>query len=103
MTNGVIGSEDIVVLDEEANTQYLELGEEWGDSGCDTTVLEDEEEEEEEDDDDEEGAWYDSDDTAFDHEEDDIFKLGTQPETLMKIEPEGVWTSSEATTVGEPW
>ena len=100
--NGVIGSEDVVGLDEKDDQQSPGIEEEWADLDCDTTVLDDDDEEKEEEEE-EEGEWYDSDDTAFDeHEEDDTFKLDPQPETL-KIEPEGVWISDEVITVGAPW
>ena len=100
VANGVIGSEDVDVMDKEANHQPPEIEEEWADLECDATVLDDEDDDE---DNDEGGEWYDSDDTAFDYEEDDTFKLDPQPETPLKIEPEGVWIPSEAMTVGEPW
>ena len=85
-------------MDERINHQLPEDEDTWADLDCDTTVLDDEDDEEEG------GEWYDSDDTAFDdHEEDDTFKLDSQPSTPLKIEPEGVWISSEVITVGEPW
>ena len=97
--NGVIGSEDVVGLDEKNDQRHSEMGEEWAGLGCDTVVLEDgDDDEEEEEEEGGKGEWYDSDDTAFDYEEDDTFKLDP-----LKIEPEGMWNSSEVITVGEPW
>ena len=87
-------------MDKEANHQPPEVEEKWADLECDTTVLDDEDDPE--DDDEEGGEWYDSDDTAFDDEDDDTFKLNPQPETPLKIKPEGVWIPFEAMIVGEP-
>lgn len=97
VANGVTGSDDIVVLDEKANHLPPKIDEQWADSDCETTILDDE------DDNEEECERYDSDDTAFDCEVDDTLKLDPQPETPLKIEPEGLWISSEGITVGEAW
>ena len=91
VANGIKGG-DNTVLEKRATDQHPEEQADWD---SDTTALDEEEE-------DEEGEWYDSDDTAFDHE-DDIFKSWPQPETPTKFEPEGVWISSEAMTLGGSW
>ena len=108
VADGSIGSEDIVDADEDKEVNQLSpgidgVGEEWAGSECDTTVLDDGDDDEDRDDEEEEGEWYDSDDTAFDYEDDDSCELVALPELALKVEPEGVWISSEVSTVGEPW
>lgn len=95
VANGVTGGDNTVALDKMANHQHLDSGKEWAYYDSDSTALDEEEDEEE-------GEWYDSDDTAFDHE-DDVLTSGPQSETPTKFEPEGVWIPSEAITVGGPW
>ncbi len=96
VANGVTDSDSIVILDERANDQHREIEEEWADWDSDTTALEEGE-------DDGESEWYDSDDKAFDHEDDEIFKPGPQSETSKETEPNAVWIASEAINAGAPW
>ncbi len=96
VANGIKGGDNTVALDKGATYQNPESEEERADWDSDTTALDEQDE-------DEEGEWYDIDDSAFDHEVDDLFKSGPKPETPTKFEPEGVWISSEAMTVGGSW
>ena len=96
VANGVQGGDNTVALDKEANHQHHETEEEWADWDSDTTVLDNEDK-------DEKGEWCDSNDSAFNHNNDDNFKLGAQLETSIEVEPTGVWIPSEANTVGGPW
>ena len=96
VANGVKGgNNNTIILDERAECQHPKSEEERADWDSDSTVLDEEEEEE--------GEWYDSDDTAFEHEDDDIYKLRPQSDTPTKFEPEGMWSSSEAISMGSPW
>ena len=109
IANGFIGSEDVRGVDEDKKVNQLSpgidgIGEGWAGSECDTTVLDDGDDDEDRDDEEGRGGeWYDSDDTAFDYEDDDTCKSGALPELALKIEPEGAWISDEVSTVGEPW
>ena len=101
VANGVKGgANDTVILDERAECQHRESEKERADWDSESTDLDEEEEEEEEE---EEGEWYDSDDTAFEYEDDGIREPWPQTETFTKLEPEGMWSSSEAITVDGPW
>lgn len=122
VANGFIGSEDIDDADKKAGQHSPEVGEELADLDCDTTVLDDVDGRvdgnegewadlecddntvlDDDEGDEEEGEWYDSDDTAFDYEDDDTSKFDPLPEFPLKIEPEGVWSPSEAIAGVEPW
>ena len=98
VANGVKGgnNNNTVIQDERAECQHPGSEEERADWDSDSTALDEEEEEEG-------GKWYDSDDTAFEYEDDDIPKSWPKSETPTKFEPEGMWSSSEAITVGGPW
>ena len=97
VANDVKGGDDnTFALDKGANYQLPEPEEELADYDSDSTALEEEEDEEA-------GEGYDSDDTAFDYEDYEIPDSWPQLEIPTKLEPGGVWISSEATTVGAPW
>ena len=97
MANGIKGGDnDTIILVERTDYQHPGSEKEWADWDSDSTVLDEEEDEEG-------GDWYDSDDTAFEYEDDDIPKPWPQLETPTKFEPESRGSSSEAITVGGPW